>query len=190
MRKLIILIALPLLLSTGMAQSRSCLRMMRVDEMSRTALWIGRVKVVKVSKANYRGSFDQIAVLQPVDVIEGDSTLTELNVLSRSIVRCAEDSYVNNQELLVFLEPEDSLFHTLNYQYGEFLIVNDVVKGWRDTNNNLMDKPYAAVRDEILAFINLARPQKPQEPLPPQPQPVLQPTSQKPANRPPQPGSH
>jgi hypothetical protein len=188
MRKLITLIALPLLVLTGFAQSRNCLRLMHTDELTRNASWVGRVKVRKADKANYRGSFSQIATLQPLDVIEGDFTLKELNVLAQSTVRCAEDSYLKDQELLVFLEPQDSLFHTLNFQYGQFLIVNEVVKGWRDANNNLVDKPYADVRKEILTYINAAQTPKSQEP-PPQPsaqQPQTKPSPQQPAQKPPE----
>jgi hypothetical protein len=174
MRKSIILIALPLLVLTGLAQSRNCLRLMPPDELSRNATWVGRVKVRRADKANYRGSYTQIAMLQPIDVIEGDFTLKELNVLSQSIVRCAEDNYVKDQELLVFLEPEDSLFHTLNFQYGQFPIVNDIVRGWRDAKNNPVDKPYAEVRKEILAYVNATQTPKSQEP--PQPSAQQQPS--------------
>jgi hypothetical protein len=188
MRKLIVLIALPVLVLTGFAQSRNCLRLMHVDELARNATWIGRVKVRKADKANYRGSFSQIATLQPLEVIEGDFTLKGLNVLALSTVRCAEDNYIKDQELLVFLEPQDSLFRTLNFQYGQFLIANDIVKGWRDANNNLVDKPYAEVRKEILTYINAAQTPKSQEP-PPQPsaqQPAPKPSPQQPAQRPPE----
>jgi hypothetical protein len=181
MRKVIILIALALLALTGFAQSRNCLRIMPADELARNAIWIGRVKVRRADKANYRGSFTQVAILQPLDVIEGDFTLKELNVLAQSIVRCAEDNYVKDQDVLVFLEPQDSLFHTLNYQYGQFLVVNDVVKGWRDAQNNPVDKPYADVRKEVLAYINAAQTPKTQEP-PPQPTP----SAQQPAHKPPE----
>jgi len=188
MRKLITLIALPLLVLTGFAQSRNCLRLMHADELTRNAIWIGRVKVRKADKANYRGSFSQVATLQPLDVIEGDFTLKELNVLAQSTVRCAEDIYLKDQELLVFLEPQDSLFHTLNFQYGQFLIVNEIVKGWRDANNNLVDKPYADVRKEIITYVNAAQTPKSQEP-PPQPsaqQPTPKPSPQQPAQKPPE----
>ncbi|HJQ26861.1 MAG TPA: hypothetical protein VKA60_23300 [Blastocatellia bacterium] len=178
MRKATVLIAFALLVLPGFAQSRSCLRLMPADELTRNATWIGRVRVRRADKANYRGSYGQIATLQPIDVIEGDFTLKELNVLARTTVRCAEDSYTNEQEMLVFLEPEDSLFHTLNFQYGQFLIVNDIVRGWRDQNNHPVDKPYAEVRKEILAYINAAQsPPKSQEPP--------QPSAQQPAHKPP-----
>ena len=181
MRKAIILFALPLLALTGFAQSRSCLRVMPADELTHNAIWIGRVKVRRADKANFRGSYLQVATLQPLDVIEGDFTLKELNVLAQSVVRCAEDNYVKDQDVLVFLEPQDSLYHTVNYQYGQFPILNDVVKGWRDANNNPVDKPYADVRKEILAYINAAQTPKPQEAPPPTP------SAQQPARKPPEP---
>ena len=174
MRKLIILFALPLFLLTGFAQSRNCLRVMPNDELTRNAIWIGRAKVRKAGNANYRGSYAQIATLTPIDVIEGDFTLKELNVLARSTVRCAEDNYQTGEEVLVFLEPQDSLFHTANFQYGQFSVVNDVVKGWREGNNKVVDKPYAEVRRLIIGYINAAQTPKTQEPLPPPP------TAQKP----------
>ena len=179
MRKVIILIALPLLALTGFAQSRNCLRIMPTDELTRNAIWIGRVKVRRADKANYRGSFTQVATLQPIDAIEGDFTLKELNVLAQSIVRCADDNYVKDQDVLVFLETQDSLFHTLNFQYGQFIIVNETVKGWRDANNNSVDKPYADVRKEIIGYINAAQTPKSQEPPTP--------SAQQPAQKPPEP---
>src|SRR5436190_22857424 len=102
MRKLVLIMALPLLALSGFAQSRNCLRIMPIDELTRSSILIGRVKVHKTDKAKYRGSFSQIAVLRPVDVIDGDFTLKEINVLARSNVRCAEDNYIEDQEMLVF----------------------------------------------------------------------------------------
>jgi len=173
MNKLIFMIALPLLALPGFAQSRSCLRIMPVDEMTRSATLIARVKIHKTEKARYRGMYTQVAVLRPSDVIEGDFTMKEINVLARSAVRCAEDNYIEKQEMLVFLEPEESLFHTLNFQYGQFQIVGEIVKGWRDKANKPIDKPYAEVRQEIVSYIN-AMQTPPQEPVQPQ-QPVKPP---------------
>jgi len=178
MRKLFLLMALPLLALPGLAQSRNCLRVMSVDEMTRNSILIARVRVQKIEKANYRGSFSQVAFLRPVDVIEGDFTLKLISVLARSNVRCAEDNYINEQEMLVLLEPEDSLFHTVNYQYGQFLIANEIVKGWRDANNKPIDKPYADVRQEILGYINAARSSKPDVPPPPPTKPIKPPVDQ------------
>jgi hypothetical protein len=177
MRKVVLIVALPLLVLPGFAQSRNCLRIMPIEEVARQAILIARVKVHKVDKAKYRGEFNQMAVLYPVDVIEGDFTLKELNVLARSSVRCAEDNYVKEDEMLVFLEPEDSLFHTVNYQYGQFPIVAEIVKGWRDKANMPIDKPYAEVRREIQLWISAAHTPKPEEPAPKPTQPVKPPGS-------------
>ena len=173
MRKLVLLVALPLLVWPGLAQSRSCLRVMPVNEIARNAILIARVKVHKVEKAKYRGMFAQLALLRPVDVIEGDFTLKDINVLARSNVRCAEDNYAEDQEMLVFLEPMESLFHTLNHQFGQFLIVGEIVKGWRDKANKPVDKPYAEVREEIVNLINDAHTPKVEgeQPRPPAPPP-------------------
>lgn len=169
MKKLVILTALPLLVLPGLAQSRNCLRIMPIEELARQAILIARVKVQKVDKARYKGEFSQLARLVPVDVIEGDFTLTEINVVARSSVTCAEDNYVKEQEMLVFLELQESLFHTVNYQYGQFQIVGDIVKGWRDKANKPVDKPYAEVRSEIQAYVNAAHTPKPEPEQPPQP---------------------
>ena len=174
MRRAVLIIALPLFVLTGLAQSQNCLRVMSIDEVIREAILIARVKVHKVEKAKYRGEFGQMALLYPVDVIEGDFTLGEIHVLARSSVRCAEDNYVKEDEMLVFLEPQDSLFHTVNYQYGQFPIVGEMVKGWRDKANKPIDKPYEEVRRDILMSIADTRNPKP-EPKPPQPKPVKPP---------------
>lgn len=172
MNKLALIIAPLLLVTFGMAQSRTCLRVMPVDEMVQGSIWIGRVTVRKVNKANYRGSFSQLAILQVKETIDGDSTVQERNVLAKSNVPCAADVYEAKQELLVFLKPEDSLFRTMNFQFGEFLIVGDLVKGWRDKNNNVVDKPYADVRKEIEEYLKVLRnSQIPQVPPPPTPKP-------------------
>jgi hypothetical protein len=155
---------------------------MPVDELTRQSIFIARIKVHKVERARYRGEFNQLALLRPVDVIDGDFTLKEIFVLALSGVRCAEDNYNKDDEMLVFLEPQDSLFHTVNYQYGQFPIAGDIVKGWRDKSNKPVDKPYEEVKREILACLKAARspkpsgeqPQKPSQPVkPPSPSPQL-----------------
>jgi hypothetical protein len=149
---------------------------MPIDELTRQSILIARVKVHRVDKARYRGEFNQLAVLHPVDVIDGDFTLKEINVLARSSVRCAEDNYNRDDEMLVFLEPQDSLFHTVNFQYGQFPIVGEIVKGWRDKANKPIDRPYAEVRREIQACITAAHTPKPEGEQPQQPtQPVKPP---------------
>lgn len=180
MRKLLLIIALPLLGLPGLAQQRNCLRVMPIEEVARQAILIARVKVQKVEKARYRGEFNQMAVLTPIDVIEGDFTLKQINVLARSGVRCAEDNYVKEDDMLVFLEPEDSLFHTVNYQYGQFPIVGEIVKGWRDKANKPIDQPYAEVRRQIQTWISAAHTPKPEGDQPPQPTKPVKPPEQPP----------
>ncbi|HLG15754.1 MAG TPA: hypothetical protein VJH03_14805 [Blastocatellia bacterium] len=179
MNKLALIIALPLLVLPGGAQSRNCLRITPVDELTRSASFIARVKVFKAGKANYRGSYSQLAVVRPSDVIVGDFTLKEVNVLARSNVQCAEDNYTAGQEMLVFLEPEGSLYHTVNFQFGQFLIDGEIVKGWRDKANKPIDKPYGEVRKEIEDYYNAVHnPQPPPQPQP-TPPPAKPPTPQK-----------
>jgi len=173
MRKAVLIIAVPLLVLPGLAQSRNCLRVMPIEEITRQSILIARVKVYRVERVRYRGEFNQVAILNPVDVIDGDFTLKNINVLSRSSVRCAEDNYTKEDEMLVFLEPQDSLFHTVNYQYGQFPIVGEIVKGWRDKANKPVDKPYVEVRAEIQAWITSTHTPKPEEQ--PKPPPVKPP---------------
>jgi hypothetical protein len=175
MNKLVLMIALPLLIPPGLAQSRTCLRVMTVEELTRGAIYIARVKVAHAERANYRGMYGQLTVLEPVEVIEGDFTMKKINVLSVSNVRCAEDRYIVGQQMLVFLEPEDSLYHTLNYQYGIFPIAGEMVKGWRDKSNNACDRPYPEVRRDIEAYIQLIRNPQGQPAPTPTPMPIKPP---------------
>src|SRR5215813_2281451 len=157
MKRLSFIIVLPLILVAAQAQSRSCLRIMPVDELIRNSTLIARVVVHKVSRANYHGAYNQLAILEARDVIDGNTSLQQINVLSRSTVACANDVYQKNQEMLVFLVPEESLHSTQNFQYGQFLIVDEIVKGWRDQANNVMDKPYLEVRKEIEDYLKALR---------------------------------
>ena len=169
MKKLALIIAPLLFVGAGVAQSRSCLRTMPIDELIRNSIWIGRVKVQKINKANYRGAYSQIAYLKAEDVIDGNFSLQQVTVLAKSNVPCATDVYVKEQEMLVFLAPESSLFRTQNFQFGQFPIVNEVVTGWRDRANNLVDKPYADVRKEIETYLKVIRHQEPVTPTKPKP---------------------
>src|SRR5689334_13412360 len=119
MKKLALIIAPLFLLGAGMAQTRSCLRTMPIDELIRSSIWIGRVKVEKINRASYRGMYGQLAVLKAVDILEGNFSLQEVSVLAKSNVPCANDLYGKDQEMLVFLAPESSLFRTQNYQFGQ-----------------------------------------------------------------------
>ena len=168
MYKLALILAMPLLVLPGLAQSRNCLRVMTPEELVRNSAFIARVKVRKVAKANYRGVYSQVATLTPVDVIDGDFTLKQVHALARANVRCAEDNYIEKQEMLVFLVPEDSLFRTQNFQYGQFQLDGEIVRGWRDKANKPVDRIYAEVRLEIEGYVNAAH-RPPSEEAPPPP---------------------
>ncbi|MEW6209563.1 MAG: hypothetical protein AB1631_14435 [Acidobacteriota bacterium] len=171
MKKIVLIMALPLLVVSGLAQTRNCLRVMPLDELIRTSSFIARVRVQKSSKANYKGLYRQLATLHVVEVIEGDFTLEIAYVLARSNVPCAEDSYTEGREMLVFLEPDSGLFRTVNFQHGLFVIEGEIVKGWRDKSNKILDKPFAEVREEILAILNPKN--TPPQPAPPASKPPL-----------------
>jgi len=175
MYKLALILAMPLLVLTGLAQPRNCLRVMPIDELTRNSILIARVKVLKASRVNYRGVFSQLAILKPIDVIDGDFTLKQVNVLARANVRCAEDNFIEKQEMLVFLALEDSLFRTQNFQYGQFLIDGEIVKGWRDKANKPVDRLYSEVRQEIEAYVNAIHHPPSDAPVPPPTKPIRQP---------------
>jgi len=175
MHKLASILAMPLLMLTGLAQTRNCLRVMPIDELTRNSILIARVKVQKAVRANYRGAFSQLAILKPIDVIDGDFTLKQVNVLARANVRCAEDNYIEKQEMLVFLALEDSLCRTQNFQYGQFLMDGEIVKGWRDKANKPVDRLYADVRLEIEAYVNATHHHPSEAPVAPTPKPIIPP---------------
>jgi hypothetical protein len=175
MYKLVLILAMPLLVLPGLAQSRNCLRVMTAEELVRNSSFISRVKVRKVAKANYRGGYYQVATLVPLDVIDGDFTLREVHTLARASVRCAEDNYIEKQEMLVFLVPEDSLFRTQNFQYGQFPIDGEIVRGWRDKANKPVDRIYAEVRLEIEGYVNATHRVPTQEAPPPPVRPKPEP---------------
>src|SRR5262245_43246986 len=132
LNKTLVACVLILLTVATPAQQRNCLRVMPVEELSRSATLIARVKVLKADRARFDGNYGQVARVQTMDVIEGDFTLKELQVLAKSAVRCADDTYTEGQEMLVFLVPDRGLYHTLNFQFGQFQIAAELVRGWRD----------------------------------------------------------
>ncbi|HKV40687.1 MAG TPA: hypothetical protein VJX67_15855 [Blastocatellia bacterium] len=174
MKKELLLIGLVLLGFSADAQQRGCLRIMPPDELTRHAAFIGRAKIVRVEKVNYRGMYSQIAVVAPGDVIQGDFTLRTITILGGSNVPCAEDTYTAGQEMLIFLAPEDSLYRTVNFQYGKFPIAGDIVKGWRNKANKPVDTSYGEVKQEVEAYINAQHP----GPAPPAPKPQPAPPRQ------------
>jgi hypothetical protein len=124
------------------------LRVMPIRELIAKSVLIARVKVDKTDESDW-GDFKQIAKLDIVDVIEGDFTLKDVRVASNSLVANTDDKYGKKEEWLVFLIRDGGLYRTLNYQFGRFRLDGDVVRGWRDADNVISDKPYYSVREEI-----------------------------------------
>jgi hypothetical protein len=155
MKRISLVVGLLLGVLPSIGLPHACLRIMTPEELSRKASFIARIKVFDAGKANFDMYF-QLATAKTVDVMEGDSSLKQVSILARSGVQCAQDQYAAKQEMLVFLVPEGSLFKTLNFQYGQFQIEGEIVKGWRDKANKPVDKPYADVRKEIEAYVDAA----------------------------------
>lgn len=124
------------------------LRVMTPAELAANSVIIARVRVVDVDESDW-ADFRQIATLELTDVIDGDFTLPRVNVAARSLVAYTDDKYAKKEEWLVFLWHDAGFYRTVNYQYGQFRIENDVVKGWRNAENVASDKPYYSVREEI-----------------------------------------
>jgi hypothetical protein len=124
------------------------LRVMPPAELVANSVIIARARVVDVDESDW-ADFKQMATLELVDVIEGDFTLKTVRVAARSIVAYTDDRYAKKEEWLVFLRHESGFYRTVNYQYGQFRIENDVVRGWRNIENVATDKPYYSVREEV-----------------------------------------
>lgn len=156
---------------------------MPIDELSTRADAILRGRVVKVEKARYLGTYTQLATLEVTDIIKGDSRMKEVKVWGGSQIVNANDFLDKGLVVLVFLVREQTFFRTLNYQYGQFLIEGETVKGWRlpggapvepppTPNGNstgapqtppqpndfrIEDRNYGDVRREVIDTIRLAR---------------------------------
>src|SRR6185369_11094610 len=83
-----------------------------------------------------------------------------------------DDRYAKKEEWLVFLSHDAGFYRTVNYQYGQFRIEGDVVRGWRDAENVASDKPYYSVREEIERLLTEMRTPPPAETLQPGQQPA------------------
>lgn len=140
------------------------LRVMPIRELIAKSVLIARVKVDKTDESDW-GDFKQIAKLDIVDVIEGDFTLEDVRVAGNSLVANTDDKYKKKEEWLVFLIRDGGLYRTLNYQYGRFRLDGDVVRGWRDADNVIGDKPYYSVREEIeIILTEIKSPVEPEQP--------------------------
>jgi hypothetical protein len=132
--------------------SAVCLRVMTPQELVVTSILIARVRVTDTDDSDW-GEFGQIATLELVDIIEGDFTLRDARVHAKSHVACADDQYKKKDEFLVFLEQSGGLYHTVNFQYGQFRIEGEVVRGWRNADGGVSEKPYYSVREEIEGIV-------------------------------------
>jgi hypothetical protein len=150
-----------------------CLRVMSTQELATASLLIARARVDDTDYSDW-GEYGQIAQLELVDVIEGDFTLKSVRVLAVSHVACADDFYKKKDEYLVFLELRGGLYHTVNFQFGQFRIEGEVVRGWRNADGVANEKPYYSVREEIESIVAGIKNPKPPEDQAPAPGPVPQ----------------
>jgi hypothetical protein len=139
-----------------------CLRVMSTQELATASLLIARVRVQETDDSDW-GEYGQIATLDLVDVIEGDFTLKSVRVLAKSHIACADDYYKKKDEFLVFLELRGGLYHTVNFQFGQFRIEGEVVRGWRNSDGVAVEKPYYSVREEVESIVAGIRNPKPPE---------------------------
>jgi hypothetical protein len=161
MKKIILLIVSLFLIGQSLAAVPSsalqnkCMRAMTPEELTKESQLIVRVKVTRVDPATYLGLYDQIATLKITEVVDGDTSLKgrEIKVWAKSRVPCAEDAYVLNDELLIFLVREITFYRTLNYQYGQFHVQNEQVMGWRDKDKGEIAKNFPEVATEIRSIL-------------------------------------
>jgi hypothetical protein len=154
------------------------LRVMPPAELAANSVIVARVRVVAVDESEW-ADFRQMATLELEDVIEGDFTLRQVKVAARSLLAYTDDHYEKKQEWLVFLWHDAGFYRTVNFQYGQFRIENEVVRGWRNNDNVASDKPYYSVREEVERLLTDLRtpgatdagaPQPAAPPVAPQPQ--------------------
>jgi hypothetical protein len=183
MYRLCLLVALVLALCAPLTAGPN-LRVMTPAELVANSVIIARVRVVDVDESDW-GDFKQVATLELVDVIEGDYTIERVRVAARSLVAYTNDRYAKKEEWLVFLSHEPGLYRTVNFQYGQFRIEGDVVRGWRSDENVAADKPYYSVREEIERLVTEMRTPPPAEVLQAPPPQSGQAAPPKPGQRPP-----
>ncbi len=149
------------------------MRVMDARELTLNADLIARARVRSV-KSIRNPMYGQVAVLELVEVIYGDPRRREARVWAMSATYCARDAYAPQQEMLVFLARDQTSFHTVNWQYGQFLMTNDTVEDWRSradgngvatpaSDGRRPDaplgrpRPFAEVKQEILTLLEEAR---------------------------------
>ncbi|OYT70103.1 MAG: hypothetical protein CFK52_12050 [Chloracidobacterium sp. CP2_5A] len=158
---------------SSFAPAQCNMRVMDTRELILNADLIARVRV-RSAKSIRNPMYGQVAVLEILEVIYGDPRRREARVWAMSTTYCARDAYAPQQEMLVFLARDQTSFHTVNWQYGQFLMSNDTVADWRGragenavapmaTESRRPDaplgqpRPFAEVKREILTLIEEAR---------------------------------
>ncbi len=161
------------------------MRVMDTRELVLSADLIARVRV-RSTKSIRNPMYGQLATLEIIEVIYGDPRRQEVRVWAMSTTYCARDAYAPQQEMLVFLARDQTLFHTVNWQYGQFLMNGDTVEDWRGRSGEVADggatvmatgtseatvaseprrgegprgrpRPFAEVKQEILTLLEEAR---------------------------------
>ncbi len=154
------------------------MRVMDTRELVLSADLIARVRV-RSTKSIRNPMYGQLATLEIIEVIYGDPRRQEVRVWAMSTTYCARDAYAPQQEMLVFLARDQTLFHTVNWQYGQFLMSGDTVEDWRGRPGEVADggattmaagaserrgeaprgqpRSFAEVKQEILTLLEEAR---------------------------------
>jgi hypothetical protein len=141
--KRVFLLLLPLLLALSVSADAQItgMRVMPSDELTSRSDAIVRGVVKKVEKANYLGTYTQLATLQVTDILKGDSRLKEVKIWAGSQVINANDFFTKDLEVLVFVVREQTFYRLLNYQYGQFLVEAETIKGWREPKGPVIEPP-------------------------------------------------
>ncbi len=137
------------------ADAQCRMRVMDARELTLGSDVIARVRVREVKKIRHP-VYSQLATLELTEVIFGDPRQKELKVWAGSNIYCATDKYEPQQEMLVFLVRDQTLFRTNNWQYGQFAISADLVEGWRSVSQTGTavsgPKSVEEVRKEIFGY--------------------------------------
>ncbi len=147
MKRLLIIAALVVGLCIPVAGADD-LRILTPAELVANSSLIVRAHVVKTKKSDWN-AFQQVAMLEVVDVINGDDKITEVTVAAQWTDIYADDSYTKGDDVLVFLTLAPGIYRTVNYQFGKFRIVNETVIGWRNNDNVAVNAPYTEVRADV-----------------------------------------
>lgn len=141
LKRILLLLSLVFMLCLSISAQVIGMRVMPSDELSLRADVIVRGRIKKVEKANYLGTYTQIATLEVTDILKGDSRLKEIKIWTGSQIINATDSFTKNVDVLVFTVREQTFYRLLNYQYGQFVIEAEILKGWREPKGPVSEPP-------------------------------------------------